>query len=114
MIVGTLKLLPPPQRRDQVLDIFRTVQGPVLAQIGCTACHIYEEQSPERAVVLVEIWTDQASLDEHLRSESYRLILGAMELSSEPPLVRFDTVSATEGMELIERLRTSNPKETKS
>jgi quinol monooxygenase YgiN len=111
MIVGTLRILPPPHRRAEVLEIFRTVQGPILAQPGCTACHIYEEQSPERAVVLVEMWTDQVSLDEHLRSESYRRILGAMELSSEPPVVRFDTVSATEGMELIERMRTSNERE---
>ena len=114
MIVGTLKLMPPPDRRDEVLDIFRAVQGPVLAQPGCTACHIYEERSPERAVVLVEMWNDPAALDEHLRSDTYRRILGAMELSAEPPVVRFDTVSATEGMEMIERLRTSNSKKGKS
>jgi quinol monooxygenase YgiN len=105
MIVGTLRLRPASHRRADVLDIFRAVQGPVLALPGCTACHIYEEQGPEEAIVLVEIWNDQAALDEHLRSETYRRILGAMELSAEPPEVRFDTVSATEGMELIERLR---------
>ncbi len=56
MIVGTLRILPAPDRRAEILEVFRTVQGPILAQPGCTACDIYEEQSPERAVVLVERW----------------------------------------------------------
>ena len=105
MIVGTLRIQPAPDRRGDVLEVFRTVQGPVLAQPGCAACHIYEEQGPEQAVVLVEMWESQAALEAHLRSEAYGRILGAIELSGAPPEVRFDHVTATEGMELIERSR---------
>ena len=105
MIVGTLRILPAPDRRAEVLEVFRAIQGPVLAQPGCTACHIYEEQGPEPAVVLVERWESQAALEAHIRSETYRRILGAIELSGAPPEVQFDYVSATEGMDLIERSR---------
>ena len=105
MIVGTLRIEPAPHRRAEILKVFRTVQGPVLAQPGCVACHIYEEQGPAQAVVLVERWESEAALEAHLRSEAYRLILGAIELSGGPPEVRFDYVSATEGMDLIERSR---------
>jgi len=106
MIVGTLRILPAPDRRDEILEVFRAIQGPVLAQPGCAACHIYEERGPEQAVVLVERWESQAALEAHLRSETYRRILGAVELSGGPPEVSFDHVSATEGMDLIERSRT--------
>ena len=78
----------------------------MLAQPGCVACHIYEEQAPDQAVVLVERWDSQAALETHLRSEAYRRVLGAIELSGAPPEICFDYVSATEGMELIERSRT--------
>jgi quinol monooxygenase YgiN len=105
MIVGTLRIVPAPARRAEVLEVFRAVQGPMLAQPGCAACHIYEEQGPEQAVVLVERWESQAALEEHLRSEAYRRILGAVELSGGPPEIRFDYVSATEGIDLIERSR---------
>ena len=74
-----------------------------MAQPGCAAFHIYEEQGPDPAVVLVERWDSEAALDAHIRSESYRRILGAIELSAGPPEVCFDHVSASEGMELIER-----------
>lgn len=105
MIVGTLRLLPAPNRRAEVIAILRTVQGPVLAQPGCGAFQIFEEQAPERAVVLVERWESEEALQTHLRSENYRRILGAIELSRGQPELRFDYVSATEGMDLVERSR---------
>jgi quinol monooxygenase YgiN len=105
MIAATLRILPAPHRRAEVLQIFESIQGPVLAQPGCAACHIYEEQGPEQAVVLVERWESQADLEAHLRSESYRRILGAIELSGGPPEVCFDHVSATDGFGLVERAR---------
>ena len=105
MIVGTLRILPAPDRRAEVLEVFRAIQGPVLAQPGCAAFRIYEEQGPDRAVVLVERWDSEETLQAHLRSEAYRRILGAIELSGGPPEVSFDHVSATEGMDLIERSR---------
>jgi quinol monooxygenase YgiN len=105
MIVGTLTLQPAPERHDDVLEVLRSIQGPVLAQPGCAAFRIYEEQGPDRAVVLVEQWDSEETLDAHLRSEAYRRILAAIELSGSPPEIRFDYVSASEGMELIERSR---------
>jgi len=105
MIVGTLRILPLPNRRIEVLEILRSVQGPVLAQPGCAACHIYEEQGPEPAVAFVERWESREALEAHLRSEMYRRVLGALELSGGRPDIRFEEVSASEGMELIERSR---------
>jgi quinol monooxygenase YgiN len=104
MIVATLRILPANRRAD-VLEVFRAIQGPVLAQPGCIACHVYEEQGPEPTVVLVEKWESEAALQAHLRSEIYRRILGAIELSGSAPEISFDYVSATEGMDLIERAR---------
>lgn len=109
MVVGTLRIPLSADRRSQVLEVLRSIQGPVLAQPGCTGCVIYEEQSPEDAVVLVERWDSEAALEAHIRSESYRRILGAIELSGGPPEVRFEHVFASEGMELIERLRNFDP-----
>ena len=56
--------------------------------------------------MLVERWESQSALEAHLRSEAYRRVLGAVELSGSAPEVSFDYVSATDGIELIERSRT--------
>ncbi len=105
MIIATHRILPPPDRYAEVLEVLRSVQGPVLAQPGCAGCHIYEEHAREPVLVLVESWESEEALDAHLRSESYHRILGAIELSSAPPEIRFDHVAATQGMERIERAR---------
>ena len=107
MVVGTLRILPLPHRHGEVLEILQSIQGPVQAQPGCTACDIYEEQGPEGAVVLVERWDSAEALETHLRSETYRRILGAIELSGRAPEVRFDHVTTSEGMEMIVRARSS-------
>jgi quinol monooxygenase YgiN len=108
MIIGTVRILPPPDRHAAVLEILRSVQEPVRAQPGCAACDILDERGPEAAVVLLERWETAETLEAHLRSEAYRRILGAIELSGGQPDIRFEHVSASEGLELVERLR--NPK----
>jgi quinol monooxygenase YgiN len=110
MIVGTLRILPAPDRRAEILEVLRAVQGPVRDQPGCIACDIYDEQGPDQAIVLVARWESQAVLEAHLRSEACRRVLGAVELSGSAPEVRFDYVSATDGIELIERSRTPGAK----
>jgi quinol monooxygenase YgiN len=105
MIIGTVRILPPRDRRASVLEVLKSVQGPVRAQPGCAACDIFDEQGPEPAIVLLERWETDEALEAHLRSEMYRRILGAIELSGRRPDVRFEHVSASEGIELIERLR---------
>jgi quinol monooxygenase YgiN len=110
MIVGTLRIPLSLARQAEVMEVLRSIRGPVMAQPGCIACHIYAEQGQEPAVVLVERWESRAALETHIRSEAYRRILGAIELAGGPPEVNFDVVSASEGMDLIERLRKQGEK----
>lgn len=94
MFVGTLRILPASARRGDILNVLRSVQGRVRVQPGCLACHVYEEIGPDEGVILVERWENREALEAHLRSEAYRRILGAIELSGAPPEIRFETVSA--------------------
>jgi quinol monooxygenase YgiN len=105
MIVATLRILPRPERRGDVLEILRSIPGPVLTQPGCGACRIYEELGPENAVVLVERWGSAAAFEAHVRSEAFRRVLGAVEHSGHEPEIHFDHVSASEGIELVAHVR---------
>ena len=107
MVICTIRLLPQSRRRAEVLELLRSVREPLRVQPGCAACDLYEEEDgPDSAVVFVERWLSEEALEAHLRSDIYRRVLGAIELSGGPPDVRFEHVSAIEGVELIERVRT--------
>jgi quinol monooxygenase YgiN len=105
MIIGTVRILPAPDRRADVLELLRLVQRRLQYQNGCTACHIYQEDDTESTIVFVEQWIGDEALEAHLRSDSYKRVLGAIELSAKPPVISFERVSATEGIEVIERSR---------
>jgi quinol monooxygenase YgiN len=105
MTIGTVRILPPPDRYAAVLEVLRSVQGPIRAQPGCAACDIFDEKGPEPAILLFERWGTEEAFEAHVRSDVYRRILGAIDLSGDRPDVRFDRVTSSEGIELIERRR---------
>ena len=80
--------------------------GPTAVAAGCIRCRLYQDASNENAFEWVEEWNTRENLDRHIRSDDYRRILEALELADQPPLVRFDTISGSEGMELIAEVRT--------
>jgi quinol monooxygenase YgiN len=105
MVISTLRIVPPPKQRSEVLEILLSVLGSTEIQPGCLICCVYEEKGPKRAAVFCAHWETEAALHQHLCSDFYRRLLVACELSNRPPEVCFHHVSATEGTDLVERLR---------
>jgi hypothetical protein len=68
------------------------------------ASQVYEEAGYKGAVLYLEEWESKPEFCEHVRSEHYRRILATMDLSESPPELCFHDVSATEGLELVQRL----------
>jgi hypothetical protein len=57
--------------------------------------------------MLAEMWRDEESLEQHLRSEKYPSVFLVMEMALKCPDVRFNTVSTSTGIETIENARSS-------
>jgi quinol monooxygenase YgiN len=95
-----------------VLATLRSVQGPTQAEPSCSAAQVYEEDSPEAAILYVEEWESESEFRDHVRSDLYRRILAAIDLSKSSPEVKFFQVSNVQGLELVEQIR--EPGETRS
>ena len=85
--------------------MLRSLVEPTRVETGCVRCALYADLEDPKAIVWIEEWRTQDDLERHLRSTQYRKILAALEMSSEVPDVRFNTVVETEGMKLIEQAR---------
>jgi len=105
VVISTLRIVPSEKRQSQVLEILRSVVGPTGTQSGCLSCCVYEEDGPDQATVFCGHWETETALREHIRSELYRRVLAASELSKRPPEFCFHDVRSTRGMELIYQLR---------
>jgi quinol monooxygenase YgiN len=111
MVISILRLVTPPNRQAQVLEILRSVVGPAESQPGCLSCHIYEEDGPDQATVFCGHWKTAAALREHILSDLYSRVLAACELSNRPPEFCFHHVSKTQGIDLVHELRARSAEE---
>jgi quinol monooxygenase YgiN len=97
MVISTLRILTAPRSRAEVVRTLAAQLGPTRVQPGCRKCDLYQDVDHPEAITLVEEWESQADLDPRLRSEDYRAVLAAIELSQEPPVIHFDTVTRRTG-----------------
>ena len=100
MVISTLRILTAPRSRAEVVRTLAAQLGPTRVQWGCRKCDLYQDVEHPEAITLVEEWESQSVLDPHLRSEDYRAVLAAIELSQEPPVIHFDTVTRRTGSEM--------------
>ena len=97
MVISTLRIVTTPHSRAEVVRTLAAQLGPTRVQPGCLRCDLYQDIENREAITLVEEWESRADLDPRLRSEDYRAVLAAIELSQEQPLIRFDTVTRRTG-----------------
>ncbi len=105
MIIVTLKLKVVPEKRWDVLKTIHTVIGPTMVQFGCLHCGFYSNTQNDDELILLEKWESEEAMEKHIRSDEFRKIIAAMETVIEPPEIRFNKVTSTEGIELVERVR---------
>jgi quinol monooxygenase YgiN len=105
MIVSTLRLLLSETDRRRVITSLTPIIAWSRVQPGCRACHLLADTEDPRALVLWEEWDTRDDLDRHLRSQEYRRVLAAIELSQEAPEIRFDAVETRSGFEVVEAAR---------
>ena len=105
MVICTLRILTAPQSRAEVVRTLVAQLGLTRVQPGCHRCDLYQDVEDREAITLVEEWESQSDLSLRLRSEEYRSVLAAIELSRERPEIHFDTVVRRGGLEVVESAR---------
>ena len=99
-----------PERRSDLLETMRGMLEPARVERGCLSYRFYEDVENSNAFILLEEWATQEDLERHIAKDNQRRILGLMDLLSEKPELRFNTVLHTAGMDLIEDvLKTAGP-----
>jgi len=106
MVFAIIRLFPLPRERIHLLEILRSVQNLTVVRPGCLGCWLQEEDSLQNPVLYGEQWSSELELYEHLRSDVYRRVLAAMELSRRAPEIQFHYVSSTKVLEVIQAVRT--------
>jgi quinol monooxygenase YgiN len=71
------------------------------------AAQVYVEDGHDGAILYMEVWDSEPEFCEHVRSELYRRVLAAIDISKSEPELCFYRVSTVQGLELVDQIRNS-------
>jgi quinol monooxygenase YgiN len=93
---------------DKIKELSQTLLA-IVSQIrrgkGCMGCDVLRNVEDENRYRLIGKWKSKNDCNNHLRSEEFSVLLGAMNLLQKRPEIRFDVVSSTKGIEEIHKAR---------
>jgi quinol monooxygenase YgiN len=105
MIETTIKMMVPAEKKKEVLQTVKAILGPIRRERGCISCNCYVDVEDELILFFDEKWNTEEDLENHLRSDHFGVLNGAMRLLRVEPDIRFNTIASTVGPEAIKASR---------
>ena len=108
MVLATLRMMISAKKFHEALRILRSMAEQCSVQPGCLSCRVYTNEQEDNVLLFEQLWSNEADLERHLRSDDYRQVLLVLEMAIKQPEIRFDTISSSAGIETIEKARGDN------
>jgi quinol monooxygenase YgiN len=72
------------EKRMELSQTVASLVGSIRTEEGCKRCDFYQSKEDENELLLLEEWDTQGNLGNHLKSERFRVLRGALSLLKEP------------------------------
>lgn len=106
MIAVTISMDVPREKSREFLQTILLIIKSMRKEKGCLGYHFYHDMEQVNRYRLVGKWAHQEDVDNHLRSDTFSVLLGSMNLLKESPDIRFYAVSSLgSGVETIHMAR---------
>jgi quinol monooxygenase YgiN len=105
MILATLRMAIPVQKRGEALKILKSMVARNRVQPDCEFCRICEDVLEDNVLQFEEMWRSEEEFERYLRSDKYHKVLLVLEMALKQPDIRFDTISSSTGIETIGKAR---------
>lgn len=84
MIMVIIYLKVSAEKRKELSQTVSSLLSSIRSQKGCERCDFFHLTGDENSLCLLEEWATQKNLDMHYRSQSFKILRGAMNLLVEP------------------------------
>ena len=96
-----MQIVAPDDKRTEILRTLGSLLGPTRAAAGCMQAQLYADLDKRRTLLLVEEWQSREQFERNLDMVKLNAIVAAIELCSEAPIVRLDSVEREEGVDTL-------------
>jgi quinol monooxygenase YgiN len=101
LIVFSMQIVAPDEKRTEILRTLGSLLGPTRAAAGCMQAQLYADLDKRKTLLLVEEWASRGQFERNLDMAKLNAIVAAIELCSEAPIVRVDSVEREEGVDTL-------------
>jgi quinol monooxygenase YgiN len=101
LIVFSIEIVAPERARTALLRTLGSIIEPTRVAPGCISVRLFSDLDQRKTLLLVEEWESREQFDRSLDPAKVNTIVAAIELSSEAPVVRIDTVQREEGVDAL-------------
>jgi quinol monooxygenase YgiN len=102
MILVIIRMNVLSEKRMELSQTLALLVVSIRTEKGCRRCDICQSMEDDARLFLLEEWDTRQNLMNHLNSDRYKVIRGAMNLLREPCEVMVNTAFHPSGMEGIE------------
>src|SRR5439155_26484136 len=96
-----MHIVAPDENRTAILRTLGSLLGPTRAAAGCMQAQLYADLDKRKTLFLVEEWQSREQFERNMDTAKLNAIVAAIELSTEAPVVRLDSVVRQEGVDTL-------------
>jgi len=105
-IISTARVTVPSVHRRELCMTISSLLDRIRREPGCHGYRFYSESDDANSVLLIGEWETREAWDQHLRSDTFAVLLGSLKLLSDNPhKVDFKLLSHVNGIEAITKAR---------
>ncbi len=102
MIVSSIRVLVSPENHRELAQTVRSLLRSIRRQKGYLDSYLYLDLGDDDAFCLIEEWETLEDLNNHLRSNDFAVLFGAVNLLKKTSEVKFSVLTPTAGIEAVE------------
>jgi quinol monooxygenase YgiN len=95
------------EKRTEMMQTLLSMIEPTGKEKGCLSYDVFCELEDNHVFSLIEEWETREDLDRHIQSERFSVLLGTKSLLVKPSGISIHTVSHSEGVEVVNALRSN-------
>ena len=108
MVVVKISMSVFPEKQKELLQTLFSMIGIVEKEAGCLGYAAFCDIEDKNLLILLEEWKTRKHLDNHLRSETFGVLLGTRSLLNEPHGIQIFTIHHSEGLGAVHAARGVN------
>jgi quinol monooxygenase YgiN len=96
-----MRIVAPDEKRATLVRSLGAMLGPTRAAPGCLDAQLYADVGNNKALILIEEWESRDLFDKQLDPDRLKMLVAAIDLSSEAPRIYIDSISRENALDAL-------------